>query len=179
MRLLPRHHAPLPVSLQPHNLAPSIASALAAVDARLRSAWSSLSAERRNARRADGGWSVREVLEHIALTNEAYLAPIHRAAGRRYGLAIGPHGVAIQCAGPPQLRRRGPRSPPPFGTAHRADRTARAPAHPWRFRRTIRIAAITATSASRSPPRDPASGPAPHAGGSARSARPLKCAWCC
>jgi len=76
MRPMPRHHAPLPMSLQPNDLAPSIATALAAVDDRLRSAWSSLSAERRNTRRADGGWSVCEVLEHIALTNEAYLAPM-------------------------------------------------------------------------------------------------------
>lgn len=75
-RLLPRHHASLPASLRPHDLAPSIASALAAVDDRLRSVWSALSTAQLDARRADGGWSVREVLEHMALTNEAYLAPM-------------------------------------------------------------------------------------------------------
>ncbi len=80
MRLSPRHHASLPVSLRPHDLAPSIASALTAVDDRLRSVWSSLSAERLDARRADGGWSVREVLEHMALTNEAYLVPMNKLA---------------------------------------------------------------------------------------------------
>lgn len=76
MRLSARFHAPIPTSLRPRDLAPAIVSAFAAVDARLYSVWDATSPDRRDARRADGGWSMREVLEHMALTNEGYLAPM-------------------------------------------------------------------------------------------------------
>lgn len=74
MRLVPRHHAPLPPSRRPVELAPAITAAIHAVDERLRAAWASVDATRREAPAPDGGWSIGQVLEHIALTNEAYLA---------------------------------------------------------------------------------------------------------
>lgn len=81
MRRSARFHAPLPQSRLPRELAPTIVGALAAVDARLRRAWNDIPSELRNTRRADGGWSMREVLEHIALTNEAYLMRMSELAG--------------------------------------------------------------------------------------------------
>lgn len=71
-----RFHAPLPASRQPHEMAPAIIAALAAVDGRLQQAWDALSPPRRDAPRPDGGWSMRAVLEHMALTNEGYLGPM-------------------------------------------------------------------------------------------------------
>jgi hypothetical protein len=76
MPLAARFHAPLPSSLHPRDLAPAIAGAFAAVDARLQRAWDAVPNDMRDARRADGGWSMREVLEHMALTNEGYLGPM-------------------------------------------------------------------------------------------------------
>lgn len=80
MRLAARHHAPLPPSSRPSELVPAIVAAFEAVDARLRHAWDATTIETRDARRSDGGWSVREVLEHVALTNEGYLPPMTRLA---------------------------------------------------------------------------------------------------
>jgi uncharacterized damage-inducible protein DinB len=80
MRLATRPHAPLPPSGQPSELAPAMVAAFEAVDARLRRAWDALTSELRDARRRDGGCSMHEVLEHIALTNEAYLVPMTRLA---------------------------------------------------------------------------------------------------
>ena len=76
MRLSARFHAPLPKSLRPSDLAPAIVGAFAAVDARLQRAWDAVPTELQDARRGDGGWSMREVLEHMALTNEGYLGPM-------------------------------------------------------------------------------------------------------
>lgn len=78
MRLARRHHAPIPPSSRTSELVPAIVAAFAAVDARLRLAWDALTSEERDARRSDGGWSMREVLEHVALTNEGYLPPMTR-----------------------------------------------------------------------------------------------------
>lgn len=50
-----------------------IVAAFAAVDARLSGSWDAVTPAMRDQRRADGGWSLREVLEHVALTNEGYL----------------------------------------------------------------------------------------------------------
>ena len=80
MRLATQHHAPLPPTGQPSELVPVIVAAFEAVDARLRSAWDALASDMRDTRRSDGGWSMHEVLEHIALTNEAYLVPMTRLA---------------------------------------------------------------------------------------------------
>lgn len=74
MALAPRVHAPLPFSRRPRELAPAIRDALHAVDARLRAACASVAPTRHDVPRADGGWSINQVLEHLALTNEAYLA---------------------------------------------------------------------------------------------------------
>jgi hypothetical protein len=57
-------------------MAPAIVDAFVAVDARLRHSWDSVSSELRHAPRSDGGWSMCEVLEHMALTNEGYLLPM-------------------------------------------------------------------------------------------------------
>jgi hypothetical protein len=76
MRLATRHHAPLPQGGTPSELVPAIVAAFDAVDARLRSAWDAVASAMRDARRRDGGWSMREVLEHMALTNEGYLPPM-------------------------------------------------------------------------------------------------------
>jgi hypothetical protein len=71
-----REHAVIPGSPRPVELAHHVTAALDAVNARLRSAHDALTAVQRDTPRADGGWSVHAVLEHIALTNEAYLAPM-------------------------------------------------------------------------------------------------------
>lgn len=76
MRLAPRYHALMPQSGPPSELAPRIVAAFADVDARLRRSWDAVPPEMRDRRRADGGWSMREVLEHVALTNEGYLPPM-------------------------------------------------------------------------------------------------------
>lgn len=76
MRLASRYHAPLPHSNRPSDLAPAIAAAFDAVDVRLQHAWDAVTRETRDTRRSDGGWSMREVLEHMALTNEGYLRPM-------------------------------------------------------------------------------------------------------
>lgn len=68
-----RYYATLPHSAPPSELARHIGAAMAAVDARLRTAHETLSATQRDTPRADGGWSVHSVLEHMALTNDAYL----------------------------------------------------------------------------------------------------------
>jgi len=80
MPLAARFHAPLPSSLRPRDLAPAIAGALVSVDARLQRAWDAVPTDMHDARRADGGWSMREVLEHMALTNEGYLGPLTELA---------------------------------------------------------------------------------------------------
>lgn len=77
-----RVHAAIPETPMPSELARHVAAALNAVDARLRSAHDALSAAQRDTPRADGGWSVHAVLEHIALTNEAYLAPMRQLVSR-------------------------------------------------------------------------------------------------
>lgn len=76
MPLAPRYHAPLPQSTRPSDLAPVLVAAFDALDARLRHAWDAVPTDRHDVRRADGGWSMREVLEHIALTNEGYRPPL-------------------------------------------------------------------------------------------------------
>lgn len=76
MRIATRHHAPLPQGSPPNELVPAIVAAFEAVDDRLRRAWDAVTSESRDARRRDGGWSMREVLEHMALTNEGYLLPM-------------------------------------------------------------------------------------------------------
>lgn len=80
MRLAARYHAPLPRSGQPKDLASPLIAAFAAVDARLRRSWDAVPAEMRDRPRRDGGWSMRQVLEHMALTNEGYLPPMHALA---------------------------------------------------------------------------------------------------
>jgi hypothetical protein len=77
-----REHAVIPGSPRPVELAHLVTIALDAVDARLRSAHDALSAAQRDTPRADGGWSVHAVLEHMALTNAAYLAPMRGLASR-------------------------------------------------------------------------------------------------
>lgn len=77
-----REHAVIPESPTPSELARRVTAALDAVDARLRSAHDALSAAQRDTPRADGGWSVHAVLEHIALTNESYLASTQVLASR-------------------------------------------------------------------------------------------------
>lgn len=68
-----RHHALLPDSASPSELARHVIDAIAAVDGRLRAAHARLTATQRDTPRADGGWSLHAVLEHMALTNDAYL----------------------------------------------------------------------------------------------------------
>ncbi|MDX2182799.1 MAG: DinB family protein [Gemmatimonadaceae bacterium] len=80
MRLATRYHAPLPASTRPSEMAPILVRAFADVDHRLQTAWDGASAAQRDTRRRDGGWSLREVLEHIALTNEGYLVPMTQLA---------------------------------------------------------------------------------------------------
>lgn len=76
MPLAARFHAPLPQSTRPSDMAPAIVAAFVAVDARLRRSWDAVTTEMRDVPRGDGGWSMREVLEHMALTNEGYLLPM-------------------------------------------------------------------------------------------------------
>lgn len=76
MRLAPRHHASIPQRGQPSDLAPPIVAAFVAVDRRLRHSWDAVTTAMRDLPRGDGGWSMREVLEHMALTNEGYLSPM-------------------------------------------------------------------------------------------------------
>jgi hypothetical protein len=64
----------------------TLRTGLDAVDARLRAAADALPAARWAERRADGGWSLGEVLEHMCLANEAYL-PYLRAMVERGGAA--------------------------------------------------------------------------------------------
>lgn len=90
MRLAPRYHAPLPPRALPRDMAPLLLAAFADVDARLRRAWDSATPETRHRRRADGGWSMGEVLEHVALTNEGYLVAMTELADR---LARSSHGA--------------------------------------------------------------------------------------
>ncbi len=60
----------------------TLRAGLDAVDARVRAAAESLPEARWGERRADGGWSLGEVLEHMCLANEAYL-PSMRAMVER------------------------------------------------------------------------------------------------
>ncbi len=62
----------------PAEMARELSAALSAVDTRLTRATSSVAPAMRDQRRADGGWSVNEILEHIALANDAYLPPLRR-----------------------------------------------------------------------------------------------------
>ncbi len=82
MGLPPRHHAPLPAKALPRELAPMITSALEAVNQRLQLAYAATADEQRDIQRSDGGWSVNQVLEHIARTNEAYLKPMTELADK-------------------------------------------------------------------------------------------------
>jgi hypothetical protein len=77
-----RHHAALPDATPPRDLARHLTAAIASVDARLRVAHDALSVVQRDTPRADGGWSVHAVLEHMALTNEAYLERLHALVPR-------------------------------------------------------------------------------------------------
>lgn len=55
------------------DLARVLRADLDALDVRLRRVVGALSPEQRRARPADGGWTADEVVEHMCLTNEAYL----------------------------------------------------------------------------------------------------------
>lgn len=73
--------APAPTSVAPTSrirtqadLARVVATGLDALDARLAALLAGVPAGRWGVRRADGGWSLGEVLEHMCLSNEAYLA---------------------------------------------------------------------------------------------------------
>jgi len=80
--LPPRHHAALPATARPAELAPRIAHALEAVNVRLREAHAALPAARHGTPRADGGWSMQAVLEHMVRTNDAYLVPMRALVER-------------------------------------------------------------------------------------------------
>lgn len=54
-------------------------AAINAVDAQIDTLVRPMSAERRRARPADGGWSVDEILEHLCLANADYLGAMDRA----------------------------------------------------------------------------------------------------
>lgn len=57
-----------------------VLSGLDRVDERIRALDRKVPAALRSRRRADGGWSIGELFEHMCLSNAAYLGPLHAAA---------------------------------------------------------------------------------------------------
>jgi DinB superfamily len=88
--LTPRYHHPLPTRALPTELAREIAAGLHAVDTRYTRATESIPPEQRDQVRADGGWSVHQILEHVALTNDAYLPPLRQLAAHLLASATPP-----------------------------------------------------------------------------------------
>jgi hypothetical protein len=71
---MPEPFAVLPPDRRTSVLAPAIVAALTALDARCASALARIPEAHRDTAPRGGGWSARQVLEHVTLANEQYLA---------------------------------------------------------------------------------------------------------